>query len=227
MCDNCRIIETAFEGAAPDPIGNYMPLYRLLAELLRQKRIRVYAGDCRFESVPEILSSEKHDTVCFYLECESCHSIYFFGAFVHGVPSFRKVSDVSSEQIGRLIWGRVGTYFHRTESTIEVDLSQVNTPEELQYLLKDALQMPDWYGLNWDAFWDAITGLVALPDRLIVKNFEVYREKNPGDAGIFRTVMRDYNELRYFRPCKCVFGEEAETAALPEEEASLPEDGRS
>ena len=59
MCDNCRIIECAFEGAASNPTGNYMPVYRMLAELLRQKRIRIYAGDCKFENVPEMLSSEK------------------------------------------------------------------------------------------------------------------------------------------------------------------------
>jgi ribonuclease inhibitor len=49
---------------------------------------------------------------------------------------------------------------------VEIDLSAVTTPGELQLLLMESLDFPGWYGCNWNAFWDAITGLVAMPRRL-------------------------------------------------------------
>lgn len=47
-----------------------------------------------------------------------------------------------------------------------VDLSDVSSSLELQNRLMTSLDFPGWYGRNWDAFWDAITGLVDMPHRL-------------------------------------------------------------
>ncbi|WP_268800413.1 barstar family protein [Pseudomonas huanghezhanensis] len=35
--------------------------------------------------------------------------------------------------------------------------------EELHCVLRGALGFPGWQGCNWDAFWDAITGLIEMP----------------------------------------------------------------
>ncbi|MBG6288402.1 barstar family protein [Pseudomonas nitroreducens] len=45
---------------------------------------------------------------------------------------------------------------------ITIDLGGVRGIEELHKCLAQALGFPDWYGRNWDAFWDAITGLVEM-----------------------------------------------------------------
>ncbi|WP_078662734.1 barstar family protein [Streptomyces bicolor] len=42
-------------------------------------------------------------------------------------------------------------------------MTEVRDAGELQRLLQRELLLPDFYGRNWNAFWDAITGLVALP----------------------------------------------------------------
>jgi len=49
---------------------------------------------------------------------------------------------------------------------VEVDLGSVKSSKELHLLLQEALEFPEWYGGNWDAFWDAITGLVEMPETL-------------------------------------------------------------
>lgn len=46
---------------------------------------------------------------------------------------------------------------------IEVHLTGLATKAELHQALAKALGFPEWYGANWDAFWDAITGLVEMP----------------------------------------------------------------
>jgi hypothetical protein len=43
---------------------------------------------------------------------------------------------------------------------VTLDVSTIQDSMELHSLLKKELELPDFYGMNWDAFWDAITGLV-------------------------------------------------------------------
>lgn len=45
---------------------------------------------------------------------------------------------------------------------VEIDLRAITSAEELHSLLMESLNFPGWYGANWDAFWDAITGLVEM-----------------------------------------------------------------
>ena len=42
-----------------------------------------------------------------------------------------------------------------------VSLKAVSTKDELHQRLAQALSFPDYYGQNWDAFWDCITELTA------------------------------------------------------------------
>ncbi|MGW4623303.1 barstar family protein [Streptomyces sp. NPDC004592] len=49
---------------------------------------------------------------------------------------------------------------------ITIDVSEVGDDRSLHLLLARELDFPEFYGMNWDAFWDAITGLVSIPDRV-------------------------------------------------------------
>lgn len=113
MCKNCKVVEELFRAASSNPHENYIPVYRLLEELIKQKRLKVYAGDCSFEDVLEVLSSEKHYTVSFYLECTQCGDIFFYGACIRGKPVYKKVENVNKEKIDALLWGREGLYFRQ------------------------------------------------------------------------------------------------------------------
>jgi ribonuclease inhibitor len=46
---------------------------------------------------------------------------------------------------------------------MQIDISSVESEEQLHALLSSALSLPDFYGHNWDAFWDSITGMIELP----------------------------------------------------------------
>lgn len=113
MCKNRKIVEQTFQAVGAEPHLNFVPVYRMAAELLCQGRLEVIAGDCRFEDALEVLASEKHYTVCFYLQCESCGEIFFLGACIRGVPKYRKVDDIKDEKIEHLLWGREGSYFEK------------------------------------------------------------------------------------------------------------------
>lgn len=111
MCTNCEIVKTAFAGAASEPHLNYLPIHALLSTMLKQNRLEVYAGDCPFDEMTEVLEGEEHYTVCFYFKCPECDTFYFFGACIRGVPIYKVINDISAEKLGKMLWGTEGTWF--------------------------------------------------------------------------------------------------------------------
>lgn len=79
---------------------------------------------------------------------------------------------------------------------VVLDLSSVATPDELQVLLRDSLGFPGWYGRNWNAFWDGITALVEMPQRLQIIGWKGFAERLPADASIMKRCL-DEMSVRY------------------------------
>ena len=77
---------------------------------------------------------------------------------------------------------------------IILDVSKVQTARDFQKVLKKQLGFPDFYGMNWDAFWDAITGLVELPDEIIILGWNKLIENLPDDAREFEELMREFSK---------------------------------
>ncbi|MGY3778482.1 barstar family protein [Isobaculum melis] len=75
-----------------------------------------------------------------------------------------------------------------------IDLKNVSTKEELQILLKQNLDFPDYYGENWDAFWDTITGLVELPEKIIFENWSDLENSIPSEANLLKEMLHDFNK---------------------------------
>lgn len=74
---------------------------------------------------------------------------------------------------------------------VEIDLTHAGNSEELHRLLQNALHFPHWYGQNWDAFWDAITGLVEMPETLRVLGWSSLATRLPRDAQFLRQCLTD------------------------------------
>jgi len=78
---------------------------------------------------------------------------------------------------------------------LSIDLANLKTIEGLHSTFKNKLSFPDLYGMNWDAFWDCITGVVKMPTNLILYNFRSLSELNKEQAGILRRLIIDFNKL--------------------------------
>jgi ribonuclease inhibitor len=72
---------------------------------------------------------------------------------------------------------------------IEINLSGVVTAKDLHRVLLRALDFPDFYGQNWDAFWDAITGLVEMPRVLRFHGWEAFSDRLPREAQMLRQCL--------------------------------------
>ncbi|KAA0946941.1 MULTISPECIES: barstar family protein [unclassified Pseudomonas] len=74
---------------------------------------------------------------------------------------------------------------------IKIDLSSIKDSQELHSTLSNVLGFPDWYGQNWDAFWDAITGLVEMPITLQLSGWDIFSEHLPQDARLLQQCLTD------------------------------------
>lgn len=74
---------------------------------------------------------------------------------------------------------------------VKIDLSGVASSDELHSTLRVALGFPGWYGCNWDAFWDAITGIVQMPSQLKISGWETLSRRLPGDVRLMQKCLAD------------------------------------
>lgn len=75
-----------------------------------------------------------------------------------------------------------------------LDLSKLNTPNELQSYLAHVLDFPDWYGNNWSAYWDMIARTIDLPDELIIVGLGDLAKVLPDEAKYFKKYTDLYIE---------------------------------
>lgn len=78
--------------------------------------------------------------------------------------------------------------------SVEIDLRDVESPAKLHETLRDALGFPGWYGCNWDAFWDSITGLVEMPETLRLLGWSARQERLPRDTERMRCCLAEMTQ---------------------------------
>ncbi|WEW98319.1 barstar family protein [Pseudomonas nitroreducens] len=77
---------------------------------------------------------------------------------------------------------------------VTIDLGGVQGKEELHECLAQALKFPDWYGRNWDAFWDSITGLVDMPEVLEFQGWSAFSAIMPQESKQLMELLGEMNE---------------------------------
>lgn len=77
---------------------------------------------------------------------------------------------------------------------VTIDVSSVSTETELHDLLKQRLGFPYFYGGNWDAFWDAVTGLVRIPDHIRFTGWSELLDHVPDGGRELRLQLDRYRD---------------------------------
>ncbi|MBH8567775.1 barstar family protein [Microvirga sp. STS02] len=75
-----------------------------------------------------------------------------------------------------------------------IDLTHVDTKAAFHLLMKRELHFPDWYGVSWDAFWDAIIAVVEMPDVVVLEHWQTFAQACPKDMQILRQIIDDYHQ---------------------------------
>ena len=70
-----------------------------------------------------------------------------------------------------------------------IDLTGIDTKAAFHGLMKRELGFPDWYGVSWDAFWDAIIAVVELLDCVVLQHWQAFAQACPEDMLILRDII--------------------------------------
>ena len=73
-----------------------------------------------------------------------------------------------------------------------VDRAPVFDKATLMHALYQSLQLPAWFGFNWDALQDALYGpedADAPPRMLVFRDFELLEERDPASARTFLEIV--------------------------------------
>ena len=87
-----------------------------------------------------------------------------------------------------------------------IDFRKLQYYAEVHWIIKDALDFPDYYGENWDAFWDCIVDLVFSYEKVHIEiiGLDVLERKFGEDTSkMFLELLHDAKE-RAYRVCKGV-----------------------
>ena len=76
-----------------------------------------------------------------------------------------------------------------------VDFSKVNYYLEMHAVIEKSLDFPDYYGCNWDAFWDCLSDMRGDPVHIEIIGIEVI-ERKFGDAS--EKMIRILKKFKHF-----------------------------
>lgn len=85
---------------------------------------------------------------------------------------------------------------------VTIDFSGCKNWVEVHELIKNKLELPEFYGCNLDALWDAITGLMYVPAniKIIFKPETVAAQKLAGEIeriiSVFKEAEQEYNQIK-------------------------------
>ena len=85
--------------------------------------------------------------------------------------------------------------------TVVLDFSDCKYIGSLHRVIKESFDLPDWYGNNSDALWDALIGLIETPVKVKIiyqpKTADTKKMKSYVDEiiSIFREAEIQYHEI--------------------------------
>ncbi|MGE5405814.1 MAG: barstar family protein [Candidatus Saccharibacteria bacterium] len=91
------------------------------------------------------------------------------------------------------------------KALVSIDVSNIKSADQLHKILKESLNFPDFYGMNWDAFWDAITGLIEMPEKLKLSGWYNIEKHIPKDAEIMVNLLTELNKKYPSLSCEVTY----------------------
>ena len=73
-----------------------------------------------------------------------------------------------------------------------IDFTNVQHYLEMHFVIRKALDWPDYYGCNWDAFWDCLTNMVGRPVHIEIIGLDVIERKFDDAARIMIETLKEF-----------------------------------
>lgn len=113
---------------------------------------------------------------------------------------FHVLRRVDGRLTGNETFAASGYVLQKTPSPeAHIDFAGVSTEREVHELFARSLSFPNFYGHNWDAFWDVLTGFDRFPRRLLLSSTQHLRTTVPRAykqlQSCFAQYQRDYPDI--------------------------------
>ncbi len=109
-------------------------------------------------------------------------------------PSGDPLARVRARALRRIAGGGSMDEELNRAASLAIELADVDSAARLHERLREALALPPWYGCNWDAFWDAISGLVPMPRRLRLQGWSDFARRLPEEAAQLSACLEALRE---------------------------------
>ncbi len=78
-----------------------------------------------------------------------------------------------------------------------LDFRNVKYYTHMHLVIKESLDFPDYYGENWDAFWDCLTDMIGDKIHIEILGLDIIERKfGQSTVNIFIDILR---ELKHYR----------------------------
>lgn len=81
---------------------------------------------------------------------------------------------------------------YQFKETYTIDFTNVQSYLEMHFAIRNALDFPDYYGCNWDAFWDCLTNMIGRPIHIEILGLDVIERKFDGTAKTMIDMLREF-----------------------------------
>ena len=76
-----------------------------------------------------------------------------------------------------------------------IDFTKVNHYLEMHAVIMYSLDFPDYYGCNWDAFWDCLSDMYGDPIHIKIIGIEVIERKFGEEAEIMIGILKEFKHF--------------------------------
>ncbi|MBR5252270.1 MAG: barstar family protein [Clostridia bacterium] len=84
---------------------------------------------------------------------------------------------------------------YKYKNKYTIDFTEVQYYIEMHLIIREALDFPDYYGCNWDAFWDCLTDMYGDPIHIEIVGLDVIERKFDGSAKIMIEILREFKHF--------------------------------
>ena len=73
-----------------------------------------------------------------------------------------------------------------------IDFTNVKCFLEMHKIIQKSLEFPDYYGCNWDAFWDCLTDMYGEPIHIEIIGLDIIEHKFDNATNKMMTILQRF-----------------------------------
>ena len=85
---------------------------------------------------------------------------------------------------------------YKYKDPYQLDFRHVQTYGEVHKIIKAAMDFPDYYGENWDAFWDCLTDMIGRPVHIEIIGLDNIERKFGND--FVKTMVEILKDFKHY-----------------------------